>query len=396
MPIKGLTEQRRMPRIGKIHLGIKVPTKNNPDVLVPKATNYFVYPEEGASGYDLIEQLKKAYGEKPKSFNIVFAMPDEESVASQYYRCYQRTRGLVCRGDGEIAMRVIDTSTGFLPNKETTDTELQEITCVGRDCPEYQDKKIACREVMNLQFMLPEISGLGIWQIDTSSINSIRNINSCLEAIRAVYKRIDMIPLTLTLEKMEVTPPGEKKKTVHVMNIRSQDTLTEALLKAQKPVWQLIAHDPEQAERDKTELWGEDGNSTKQASVSQKDAVKDFPKEEQERMLSPEEAENRLTPEEIEKAELEENLFPEDKVPEQEPEAELEPEPKPEAKDESKVTPEQVEELKAVMEKLGVTPSDLGSLMVNDKKWKAPKTMQDLMKWQMKELMAIYKKELGG
>ncbi|GAI94173.1 unnamed protein product, partial [marine sediment metagenome] len=27
MPIKGLTEKRRMPRIGKIHLGIKV-TKN--------------------------------------------------------------------------------------------------------------------------------------------------------------------------------------------------------------------------------------------------------------------------------------------------------------------------------------------------------------------------------
>lgn len=291
-PIKGLTEQRRMPRIGKLHLGIK--KKNKAGVEYPTATDYFVYPEEGSQGYDLIDQLKATYGEKPKSLNIVFAMPDEELVASQYYRCYQRTRGLVCRGDGETCNRVIDTANGDLPNKETTDTELREMDCTGRDCPDYTGRA-GCREVMNLQFMLPEISGLGIWQVDTGSINSIRNINSCLEAIRAVYKRIDMIPLTLTLEKMEVTPPGEKKKTVHVMNIRSQDSLTEALVKAQKPAWQLIAHDPVKAEEDKS-LWPEDPPNT-QAVV-----VKDFPKEEQERMLTPEEAENRLTPDEIEEA----------------------------------------------------------------------------------------------
>ena len=40
-PIKGLTEKRRLPRIGKIHLGIMAETKKG--VPYPKAVDYFVF-----------------------------------------------------------------------------------------------------------------------------------------------------------------------------------------------------------------------------------------------------------------------------------------------------------------------------------------------------------------
>lgn len=291
-PIIGLTEKRRMPRIGKIRLGIKV-TKNKAGkecTPYPKAVDYFVYPEGDADGSDKVDELTKAFGQKPKELRIVFPLEDEESIASQYYRCYSRSRGLVCRGDGEVCMRMLDVKTGALPAKETGETALKEMTCQGRECLDYQAGQ--CREVMNLQFMLPEISGMGVWQIDTSSINSIRNINSCLEMIRAIYNRAAMVPLLLTLEKMEVTPPGGTKKNVHVLNIRSTDTMIEAAIKAQKPPLELIVGPPdlEQAERDIIELW---------------------PQSEQDRKLSDEEAAERMTPGEIESATAEEETEPE-------------------------------------------------------------------------------------
>ena len=252
-PIKGLTESRRMPRVGKIHLGVKV--KNKQGVEHPKATDYFVYPTEESAGKELLDQLIKEYGEKPKELPVIFPLEDEEAIASQYYRCYSRSRGLVCRGDGESCTRMIDKETGDLPNKDTKDTELREMPCAGRECPDYQSEK--CREVMNLQFMLPKISGIGVWQIDTSSINSIRNINSCLDMIKAVYGRVAMVPLILTLEPMEVTPPGGTKKTVQVLNLKSMDNMIEAAIKARKPPLELIAGPPddEKAEKDIRELW---------------------------------------------------------------------------------------------------------------------------------------------
>lgn len=283
MPIKGLTEKKRMPRIGKLHLGIKI-TKNKAGkecAPYPRATDYFVYPESDAPGGEVLDQLVKAYGEQPKELRIIFALEDEEGICSQYYRCYTRSRGLVCRGDGELCTRVLDTNTGYLPTKDTAETTMREMPCQGRECPDYQAGQ--CREVMNLQFMLPEISGMGIWQIDTSSINSIRNINSCLQMIRAIYGRVAMVPLVLALEKMEVTPPGGTKKAVHVLNIRSTDNMIEQAKKAQMPPLELVIGKAgaEQAEEDVETLW---------------------PPEEQERKLTEEEAAERMTPDEIEAA----------------------------------------------------------------------------------------------
>lgn len=228
MPIKNLTDRRRLPRIGKFHLGIMVQTQKG--VPYPKATDYFVYPGDGSPGAELRDELIKNFGEKPKELRIIFPLEDEEKIASQYYRCYSKTRGLICKGDGEICLRMVDKQTGNLADRDSQQVEMREMPCQGRDCPDYGTK---CREVMNLQFMLPEISGLGIWQIDTSSINSIRNINSNLDMLRAIYKRIRMIPLILALEQIEVTNPDDgKKKKVWVMNLRSTDNMVQAAIKA--------------------------------------------------------------------------------------------------------------------------------------------------------------------
>jgi len=211
MPIKGLTDKRRLPRLGKIHLGMRARTDKN--VEYPVAVDYFVCPEE----------VTKVFGDKPRELPILIPVEDEERWASQYYRAYSRTRGLLCKGDGERATRLIDVETGAMADKDSLEVKMQEISCEGRGCPEYQAK--SCREMMNLQFLLPDVPGYGIWQIDTSSVNSIVNINSGAELIRLLHGRVSMIPLLLTVEPQEVIAQDRTRKKVHVLNLRTRETL---------------------------------------------------------------------------------------------------------------------------------------------------------------------------
>jgi len=68
-PIKGISDIRRLPRLGKVRLGIKVePPDKNP---YPRATDYFVVPDE----------IKEYVGEKPKQLQIMFPVEDPEVFA---------------------------------------------------------------------------------------------------------------------------------------------------------------------------------------------------------------------------------------------------------------------------------------------------------------------------
>jgi hypothetical protein len=233
MPIKGLSEQRRLPRLGKIHLGYKKISERTGKEY-PVATEYFVIPRE----------LEQYLGVAPTEIPIMIPVEDEEIWASQYYKRYSRTRGLTCRGDGVTCKRMVDAQTGAMADRETKEVVWKEgLPCLGRQCPDYLAKE--CKETMNLQFIMPDIPGLGIWQVDTSSINSIRNINSASEMIRAVYKRISFIPLLLTLEPQEVINPDDgKKKTVRCLQIRARGTLRDLMIEAAKPVTELLLPGP--------------------------------------------------------------------------------------------------------------------------------------------------------
>lgn len=233
MPIKGVSDVRRLPRLGKIRLGMKVemPGKNP----YPKALDYFNVPDE----------IKGYVGEKPKQLRIMFPVEDPEIFAPQYLKCYSMTQGLVCRGDGVRSTRKVDIDTGDIADRTTERWEFKEMTCNIETCPEMvgdpeRGIKPRCRRVMNLLFLLPEVPGLGAWQLDTSSFFSIVNLNSCVDVIKGLCGRIAGLPLTLSLEPREVTPPGIKKKTVHVLHLRSNLRLAELQAIAAKPPAQAL------------------------------------------------------------------------------------------------------------------------------------------------------------
>ncbi len=235
MPIEGLSEVVRIPRLGKIRLGLKA-TSDRTGEEYPKATDYFVVPPEVAA----------VYGEKPKNLDIMFPVEDPNLFAQQWLRAYSLTQGLICIGDGINARRKVDTATGDMASHKTKSWEWHEMTCNSQECPDYQGKR--CRRVMNLQFLLPRVVGLGVYQIDTSSFYSIVNINSMIKMLKGVLGRCSMIPLTLALGPIEVSPPGLTKKTVYIMHIKKDIKLAELAQVAQLPPGKVLLPEPETEE----------------------------------------------------------------------------------------------------------------------------------------------------
>ena len=227
MPIIGLSETRRIPRIGKLHLGHRHPEKG-----YPVRDDHFVFNDKISA--EIKAEIFKLYGDKPTELDIIIPTEDDEYWCSQYYRQYSASQGLICKGDGKTCTAKIDTDTGTYPNQKTTKFIVHSgMTCTGKDCDYYKSNK--CHEVMNLQFLMPKVPGLGIWQVDTGSINSIININSCAQLIRNLFKRVSMIPLKLTLEPKEVNnPESGKKQTVYVLNLRYSGTIMDCVEQAKQ------------------------------------------------------------------------------------------------------------------------------------------------------------------
>jgi len=390
-PIKGLSEQKRLPRLGKIRLGIK---KISPRTKreYPSATDFFVCPPE----------VQLVYGEKPQRLDVIIPLEDEEVWASQYYRQYSRSRGLVCKGDGETCRRMVDTETGDVAGRDTKEVTWSEGgTCAGMECPDYKAK--ACQEVMNLQFLLPKVPGLGVWQVDTGSINSIRNINNCATMIRAMCGRVSWIPLLLTLEPTEVVNPDDgKKKTVYCMHLRYERSAESLLTDSEKPRLQLLLSAPADDEAPEDRHFSISTPEKKEEVQSKaEDDIHD---------LWPEpEEEPRMSKAEIKELEAESTPAPDAPQATREPSktdakvippvAELaeqvkEKLDKKENKDDQ-ASPESVEALKALAEKAGKSMMDLGSLMSKELKWVVPKTLQELKVWQVKELTGILNTAIG-
>lgn len=243
MPIEGLSDIIRMPRLGKIRLGVKVevPGKNP----YPRAVDYFVCPPE----------VQAIYGEQPKELAIMFPTEDPRQFAQQWLRCYSMTQGLVCIGSGVTCRRKVDKATGAMASHDTTVWVWKEgLPCNPEDCPDYGAK---CRRVMNLQFLLPQCPGLGVWQIDTSSFHSIVNINSMIEMLQGILGRCSRIPLTLALGPVQVSPQGLKQKTVYILHLKRDVVLAELAKVALLPLARVLVPTPE-AEEPPEDLFPQD------------------------------------------------------------------------------------------------------------------------------------------
>lgn len=244
MPVKGVSDStdRRYPRVGKIHLGKQKKGQNGS---YPTQTSYFVVNTEENTPEDAAAAFREVYQDEPAELDIVFPHDDPAVFADPNYRAYSVTQGLLCKGDGETARakwdpagqgaRPPEMKSGSWANRESKSWAYQRIPCHGPECPMQMGPKPQCKMMMSLQILLPHVRGIGIWQIDTSSIISIRNILSNIDMIKAATGgHIRGIPLKLRLVPQQVSPAGQKQKTVYVLDIYMPISFAELIEQAQK------------------------------------------------------------------------------------------------------------------------------------------------------------------
>ena len=181
MPIRGLADNPRMPRIGKIRLGIKV--KNSEGKEYPKALDHFVCPE------DVVEALRDKVPfcdgsckvePGPTMIPIMFVTDDLDQALSDAFRAYTQSNGLVCKGDGYNADALLDADalkardgdvSAPLPvtawaNRNSKTTVRVQIECWGEGydgkppCPLYEKK--GCKKMMMPQFAIVDAPGIGV------------------------------------------------------------------------------------------------------------------------------------------------------------------------------------------------------------------------------------------
>lgn len=182
--IKGISEKRRLPLLGKIRLGIKKQTAAGKEY--PAEVDYFVCPDE----------VKSIYGAEPKELKVMFPVADREVIFNQFYRFYGSTKGLKCKGDGEQATKLSD--------------DKKELVTIDCPCELLETKK--CGKRAFLMAILPEVNVGGVYQISTGSYYSIVDINSGLDYVEALIGRIQMIPLILRRELTETHFDDKKQK----------------------------------------------------------------------------------------------------------------------------------------------------------------------------------------
>ena len=199
--IKDISDRRRLPRLGKIRLGIKMVSQKTGKEF-PRETEYFVCPPE----------VQKHFGEKPKELPIMFPIEDREIVFPQAYKFYGKSKGLKCIGNGEEALRTNEKG------------EFEEIAC---PCDFLEKKK--CQRRGHLMVVIPKVSLGGVYQIDVGSYHSIVDINSGIEYVKEQVKRFSWVPLILKRLPKE-TFEGDARNIHHTLHVHLPEDMSIAMI----------------------------------------------------------------------------------------------------------------------------------------------------------------------
>lgn len=233
--IKGLSEVRRLPRLGKIRLGVRVPRPKTKDCRHPEGQYCFrcSFPKE-VSYFVLPPEAREIYGPEPTEIDIMFPVDDPSVVFPQAYKWYGADQGLKCKGDGETAIRrladVADPKLKeFLSRSGQKDEDLVEVPC---PCPMLDNGK--CGPKGCLMVLLPRVGCGGVYQIDTGSVINLTEINSTIEFLQSLLGRIAMVPLKLRRVPQAITfidPKTGKTstKTHYMLKLVFEGAMTEVM-----------------------------------------------------------------------------------------------------------------------------------------------------------------------
>ena len=214
--VAGVKTVRRLPRIGKIRLGIKA--VNSSGTEYPKDVDYFVCPLE----------VQNVYGEQPRELDVIIPVEDPKMFFPFALKWYSAS-SLVCKGDGVTAERAkskVDDKDKVL---DAAGTKRSKVKCPCGHLKTDENPKGECTLKATLMVMIPKVSMGGIYAIDTGSIHNVIEINSCVAMerqsdpaipgdegepagfLRALFGRVALIPLKLRRVERDIEKPDGKR-----------------------------------------------------------------------------------------------------------------------------------------------------------------------------------------
>lgn len=201
------------PRIGKIRLGHQVELgggrtdKFGELATRPVAADHFVVTadEDGITLPETVAAFAEVYGAEPRQLKAMLIGDTPEANLEGAYRQYG-TRKLKRRCDGATCSE--RTATGGWDTKPCAC--LAENGVVGADC------KLS----YTLHVLLPDVDGMGVWQIDTGSEISVRKLTGFLQMMHTLHGSLVGLEFDLRLVPESVAPDG-KSKTVYVLDPRA-------------------------------------------------------------------------------------------------------------------------------------------------------------------------------
>jgi hypothetical protein len=192
--VKDISDRRRMPRKGKIRGGVKVRNKGgltdkcqhkeNETCMYcthPVETSYFVCPPE----------VRQIYGDRPTELHVMLPSNNQAEVFPQRYCLYGHSRGPICVGNGVEASR------------KGENGEIELVSCPCEKLQTNDNPNGECMLRGTLSIIIPKISSGAVYQIETTSYNSIVDINSGMQMIADMMeqltgeRRFAMVPAIL-------------------------------------------------------------------------------------------------------------------------------------------------------------------------------------------------------
>lgn len=203
------------PRVGKIRLGVGEPTGKKTawgsDIVRPVKKDFFVVApdESGITTIEAANAFHEIYGPEPRQLRCLLPGDKPEDVMEGAWRQYGANK-LKIRCDGDEC-------------SERTKTGWAEKPCICKSLGLAEDDRKHCQLTFTLQVILPDVAGVGVWQIDSGSTITARRVAKWLDMMYKLRGTLVLLEFDLRLIPVSVQPAGfEKTSTVYVLDPRAQ------------------------------------------------------------------------------------------------------------------------------------------------------------------------------
>ena len=203
-----------LPRIGQIKTGYKTESGQ------PRSTDFFL-----ATG-NYSKFFEEAYGEKPKSIQIVFIDDEPSNSCSERYEYRDKSGALYAYGDGKNFNVWSERKEQYI--KTNTDERPELMDSIEKKVPSHKFWEIT----LTLTFVIPRIKLIaGVWQYSTKgAASTIPNIRKSFDTMLELNGFVKGVVFDLNVEFQKSQKPNTPSRfpVVSLVANESDDNIKQA------------------------------------------------------------------------------------------------------------------------------------------------------------------------